>query len=377
MSFNKIISDPQQVTAHWITESLRTSGKLQSDNEVVECFPTLVSGGFCSTLLRVSLKFKHKVDIEDSVMVKFALPQGEGLDTAKKIRMYSNEEGFFRIIGDDVSRTYAKINGSIPKCYYTALEAEPYSYTIVMEDLITRTPKLQPGNELIGLNDEQMKRSIVAIANFHSIYYGRNELFTSGKLSFIPSIIEHHISPRVELFDLYDSVLGNRLQSKMRELFVKWTKVHSRVLDSYMTADGPWTIAHGDFRADNIFFDENNEHFCIIDFQLLRYGNIDVAMQDISYLIGFGLDINRRKLLESNLIDLYHQTLIANGVNVSKEDLWRAYFKSYLYYIGFLFHAGIILLHHERGQTIFLEWVNRLLDVFSTHQIEKILDEFQ
>jgi len=70
-------------------------------------------------------------------------------------------------------------------------------------------------------------------------------------------------------------------------------------------------VTHGDFRPDNFAFNANGE-VVPFDWQTARRG---ANTRDLSYFISFALPTALRRTGESELLALYHRTLVDSGVS--------------------------------------------------------------
>jgi len=86
----------------------------------------------------------------------------------------------------------------------------------------------------------------------------------------------------------------------------------------------PLTLCHGDVHLDNIFFDESFP----MGLKMIDFGNIQIAQAgfDVAYFLGQNVEPELRRTCEAELMSIYHETLVRDGVqNYSLEDCWRSY----------------------------------------------------
>jgi hypothetical protein len=86
----------------------------------------------------------------------------------------------------------------------------------------------------------------------------------------------------------------------------------------------PLTIAHGDFRVDNIFFGDSPEDaVVVIDWQLVCRGR---GAYDIAYLLCQSMDVAGRRRHEMDVLRAWHDVLVAHGITgYSFDDAFRDY----------------------------------------------------
>ncbi|MCY4527634.1 MAG: phosphotransferase, partial [Chloroflexi bacterium] len=73
----------------------------------------------------------------------------------------------------------------------------------------------------------------------------------------------------------------------------------------------PRTVLHGDCRLDNLAFDGSGRGPTVIDWQAPSIGR---SVADMAYFIVYCIDPNERRIIESELLKLYHSVLEEHGV---------------------------------------------------------------
>lgn len=74
---------------------------------------------------------------------------------------------------------------------------------------------------------------------------------------------------------------------------------------------GPRTLIHNDMQADNLFFEGAGENVIFIDWQMVTYAHCVI---DVAGWIRGQLQPDVRRTAEPQLLRLYHDALVANGV---------------------------------------------------------------
>ncbi|HJN91218.1 MAG TPA: phosphotransferase, partial [Dehalococcoidia bacterium] len=85
------------------------------------------------------------------------------------------------------------------------------------------------------------------------------------------------------------------------------------------------TLTHGDYRIENFLFGMpgSADEIVVVDWQLTGIGS---GPRDMAYFIGQSLDRPTRRRLERELVELYHGTLVSNGVHdYSWDQCWDDY----------------------------------------------------
>ena len=85
------------------------------------------------------------------------------------------------------------------------------------------------------------------------------------------------------------------------------------------------TIIHDDLTANNVFFDGNTTQDALIVFDWSNVG-VGRSLTDLSYLLGFSLATELRRRAEKDIVKLYYERLIANGISdYSFNECWTDY----------------------------------------------------
>lgn len=114
-----------------------------------------------------------------------------------------------------------------------------------------------------------------------------------------------------ENWDLVVRMAGDHLPQSMRAIGLRivnnWAKIASQIRLQF-----PRTLMHGDLGGDNLFFaaSERGKLVSVIDWQLCNRGR---GTYDVGTLLG-ALPTEQRRESETDLLMLYHQMLVENGV---------------------------------------------------------------
>jgi len=99
-------------------------------------------------------------------------------------------------------------------------------------------------------------------------------------------------------------------------------------------AQGPNTLAHGDYRADNIMFGDNNE-LVVLDFQLIGTG---IGAYDLAYFVTQSITAEDASRYERELFDRWIDGLLSHGAPkdlVDKKALWQHYRSAALFCLAY------------------------------------------
>jgi aminoglycoside phosphotransferase (APT) family kinase protein len=99
-------------------------------------------------------------------------------------------------------------------------------------------------------------------------------------------------------------------------------------------AQGPNTLAHGDYRADNILFG-NDDELVVLDFQLIGTG---IGAYDLAYFITQSISADDASRYERELFDRWIDGLLSRGAPkdlVDKKALWEHYRSAALFCLAY------------------------------------------
>ena len=121
----------------------------------------------------------------------------------------------------------------------------------------------------------------------------------------------------------------------------------------------PFVVQHGDYRLDNMLFgtSEGGYPLAVVDWQTVVWGP---PLADASYFLGAGLVPEDRRRHERDLLRVYHDALLACGVDAFSWDrCWRDYrryaFSGFLMAVG----ASMLVVQTGRGDEMFLTMASR------------------
>ncbi len=139
-------------------------------------------------------------------------------------------------------------------------------------------------------------------------------------------------------------------------------------------SERPYTMLHGDFRPDNLFFGDGKTDFplAVIDWQAVGRG---AGLYDVAYFLGYSINEEDHGAIDG-LIESYHTALVEAGV--SGYDLDRCKRDHALGQLMVL-HRGIFLvaqldLSHERGRALVDATLKRTLGNLPMADLDTVFD---
>jgi hypothetical protein len=219
-------------------------------------------------------------------------------------------------------REVAPVLASPPlvRCLAVIENEERSSGTIVLEDL--RTTHDHPAWP-IPPTRSQAELAIDALAHVHARFWEAPVLGnTIGRFHTVESLTSMVLGVGALLPAFFDA-FGDSLTAQAREIY---ERVFASSLKPWLrlTDRRALTIIHGDAYTWNFLFPRSGSGPAyLIDWQLWH---IDVGARDLAFMMALHWFPDRRRELETPLIQRYHAALLAQGVaNYTLDDLWLDY----------------------------------------------------
>ena len=311
--------------------------------------------GLMGDIYRVGLSISgDRQDVPESVVVK--LPSSfEGNRTqGVALGMFEAEIRFY----DELAPS---IPVGIPKAYHTDIKPGTADFVIVMEDL-TRY-------ELVGQSDgmsvEQANAAVEVMARIHAVWWDK---VTTPALEWIPSMISARIEYvdqlLKEIYPVFESGFAKYLPAGGLELYQLFAGNYLEI-NKTLAARSPWTLAHQDYRVENLMFAPGEA--VVLDWQGIGRGP---GAYDLAYLLGGSMAIDKRREHELALVKTYQSTLEASGVaGYPMEKCWDDYGHAQL--MGGLatamVTAGTLDLSNERGVQLVATMAERHIQAALDH----------
>ena len=246
----------------------------------------------------------------DAVVVKLPSLDDAAVFTSTMLRMYLREAGFF-------SELAAQAPLRVPACYHASADQDTSQFVLVMEDL----GGLRAVDQVVGMTVPDAERAVDGLAQWHATWWRQaDELAEAGLTVSLGDEIYKAVLPIV--FAEGWEKLGAELEipAGIRAVGLRWVEAMPRLLDAM--AEAPTTMIHGDYRADNLFFEADGS-VAAVDFQLIGTGH---AAYDLAYFVTQSLDPADASSHEQALFDRWIAGLAGAGVPAAdRAGCWELY----------------------------------------------------
>lgn len=327
-----------EVTADWCTAAL---AEHLDGARVVSCTATPVGTGQVSDTVRLALTYDPPGAGPPSLVAKVTAASEVSRTAALLTRTYEIEAAFYRDLA-------ASLPVRTPRCYLSAWSGVDNTYTVVLEDLAPA----QQGDQMEGCSLDDAALALEEMALLHSARWG------DPTLAAMPWL--HRSSPEnIERMQAMVAALSQgfleRLSDGLDPDVVTLTEQFVPRIGDYVGAQPrPWTVAHGDFRVDNLLF--GGGRVAVVDWQTVVHGP---GLADLAYFLGASLPVEDRRANERDLVAGYHARLTAAGVGLSPDDCWAGYRRYAFAGLIMAIVASVLVERTERGDRMFITMANR------------------
>jgi thiamine kinase-like enzyme len=220
--------------------------------------------------------------------------------------------------------------GLLPRCF-EAVAVAGGGWHLLLEDLgdshdiVSQWP-LPP-------TVEQCDRIIGAHARFHAFWWDHQSLGGSVGTFLDAGVFDRFLADFPAQFAAFVDRLGDRLPLEHRRVYEQMMAGASRLFDARYRPHRNLTLLHGDAHVWNALYprDPGCDDVRLIDWDGWR---IDVATDDLGYMMAIHWSPERRRRLERQCLKRYHAALADSGVGGYDFDaLWRDYRQSVLWQI--------------------------------------------
>ena len=355
-----------EITADWLTGALRESGVIGADASVssVSIEPGSAGVGFMGEVGVLDVAYEGADDAPARIVAKFPTQSPEIAAMMRPTRVFEREHRFYATLAQNTPvRT--------PEAYHIVCETNPdpevpETYLLLMEDL----GSLTEGDQVAGVSIDQARAALVGLAQHHAAFWNGAGL---DDADFIPVVNGPLNQAGQGIYEAslpgFKQVFGDVITPEMEALADAYTEANPRLLDAL--AAMPNTLLHFDYRADNLFFDDDGS-VVVIDWQAISRGG---GAADVGYFMSQNLSIDDRRANEDALLHAYHDTLVANGVSDYDYDtFFNDYRLGVMYgWIIPVFAVGTLDSSSERAMNLWRSVIDRVQTCIADHNAGEFL----
>ena len=346
---SSIRSEPELVTADWLTEALTEAGVADGATVTDVGFDGWIGTGQTGRNARFSLTWSDPAGRPATVVAKFPSGDAAARASAFENRTYLREWLFY----DRIAET---LDVRTPRCHVARYDASIPDFCLLMEDL---TDSAQ-GDQLEGLDDDRLATAVDGLVGLHAPHFASPHLeaLLAGDEPVRPA---DEVAELLQLFygmclPGFVERLADRLEPDVVALATDFAPLVSRWAHG---TDTPRTLVHLDYRADNLLFatTPSAPPVVVVDWQTVGVG---LGASDLAYLIsGSHPDAARRAAVERDLVEGYRGAMGAAGVDLDAGAMWRDYRVGSLWGMVITVIATVAAARTERGDDMFVAMATR------------------
>jgi len=332
-----IPTTPDAITADWLTDALGAP--------VTSVEKEMVGTGQMGDSVRLALEYDSGSTGPASVVAKLPALDPTSRATAAAVRSYEIEVSFYRELAPELPVR-------APRCHLALHDPVSDDFILLLEDL---APARQ-GDQLAGCSIDQAAIAVEELPRLHAPRWGDPALEQLPWLN--RSSPESAVMMTMLVTGLYDGFRTRYVDRLDPDVFKLCERFIPR-LSAYVTErPGPWTVAHGDYRLDNLLFgtDEGGPPVAVVDWQTVALGP---GIADLSYFIGAGLLPADRRTHEDALVRSYDAGMRAMGVDLDWDDCWQQYRRHTFSGLVMAVAASMLVEQTARGDDMFMAMANR------------------
>ncbi|MFT6434643.1 MAG: hypothetical protein ACJAVI_002692 [Candidatus Azotimanducaceae bacterium] len=246
----------------------------------------------------------------------------------------------------------------------------PRSYVLLIEDV----SHYRLGDQAAGCSDNDIKIALNSMASLHAQFWNSEEL---NSLSWVTPV--EFSSKLVHMGYLQSAnkyLKENREKLSENQLRLHdWLKKNGTQLTERL-GKGPRTFLHGDFRVDNLCFDDNAGEMLLLDWQTAMSGSYGL---ELAYFLSTALPANTPDEKLDEMIEHYRKSLAQLGINIPKNELRREFdigMVAIVHRISPILHQTQLELGTGRGPEIMRNWIDSAYRKLENVELASILEGY-
>jgi len=356
----RLPTSSNQITTTWLTEQLRSAGTIGADTEVSDIRGDTVGPGigFMGEVGRIDVSYTGGSG-PSTMICKIPTQDQNVRQMLAAARVFEREALFYRDLAPALD--------VVPRAYGVAEDPEHDDYVLLIEDL----SHLRVGDQAAGVSEKDAHAAMRAAARLHARYWQNDAL---AAIEWMPMANSDGMKIGREVYKAslpgFLQVFAHAVDPDMVPVMERFGDNVHQLLDRI--AAMPNTVAHFDYRLDNLFFDDEADRVWMIDFQTSSKGG---GAYDIGYFISQSVPTEIRRRCEDALLHTYHDELVSLGVSgYSFDQFFQDYRVGVLYgWIIPVYAVGTLDSSSERAMALWTEVIERAQATMRDHAVADLL----
>ncbi|MCX2981707.1 DUF1679 domain-containing protein [Halieaceae bacterium IMCC14734] len=333
-----------ELTPLALTQCLQKSGHL-GQGRVASASGVLIGTGKMGDNARISMTYEGDAGgLPSSLVAKLPATDETARNMAGLQGAYYNEVMFYRQFAKRTSmRT--------PQIFASELSPDKTSFMLLMEDMAPA----EPGSQLVGESRARAGTALAEAAKLAAAFYGDETITDADHVmkvdpadggAFGQLLLQQNWPGFLDRF-------GHGISAECVQFGERFIESYTHFVNRYQ---GAKTLAHGDFRCENILF--NGDTAIIVDWQTPSHTSV---MTDAAYFLGGSLQSQDRRDWERELVAEYRVQLAHQGVELNLSECWEQYREYAMHGILITVLGASFSGAEERGDRMFLTMIQRHL----------------
>lgn len=342
------------IDAPWLTEALSS---VVPAGVSVRAFSVETIGtgvGLMGLLYRLTIDYEGDAGHEapPTVIVKLPVLIDATRQVSLAYRLYEKEVAFYRhLAAETPMRT--------PDVYVADHDVETDDFVLVMQDV----GHLRGGDQIAGCPRDDARAAVAALARHHSVFWN-DARFESDELAWLPfgsdsPTPEGVVQGMAAYWEPFVAFIGDDLDPDIKAVG-EWLPGAARDLLSVPEGHA-MTVAHGDYRLDNLFFDDARD-VTALDWQITTK---TVGGYDFAYFVSQSLTAADRRQFGDELVATYLGTLADAGITYPEDHFWLDVRRSLLFCLFYPVQVMALDLTDPRAAALVRELTQRASSAIS------------
>jgi hypothetical protein len=263
------------------------------------------------TRLRLGYQDRQPGDPE-SLVLKLPSRSPTNRARGRLFQLYERETRFYTELA-------AGVDLRVPRCYWAGSTRESDGSGLLLEDL----DGMGTSDLYQGISAERARLAVQRLGVAHAQWWDCESRRDSRWIPRLNGRVMRQLGQVYrQNWPAFATLRGGTLPAEAMDLAAEVGIHFDELLEAISRP--PLTIAHGDFRVDNLFFGEGGDDaLVVIDWQLVCQGR---GAYDVAYLLCQSMDIADRRRHETDVLRAWHDVLLECGVTgYSFDDAFHDY----------------------------------------------------
>ena len=336
------------IDAAWLNAALESQlpAGAQVRSFSVETIGTGV--GFMGLLYRLAIEYDGDPNrvAPATAIVKLPVLIDATRQVSRAYRLYEKEIAFYRHLAAETPlRT--------PEVYFADHDMDTDDFVLVMQDV----GHLRAADQLTGCGQDDALVAIAALARHHARFWN-DARFETDELAWLPFGADAPTPEGVaQAFGAYwqpfVEFMGADLSPDIKAVG-EWLPGAARDLLSIPEGHAI-TVAHGDYRLDNLFFDDAGT-VTAVDWQITTKA---VGGYDFAYFVSQSISADDRRRFADDLVATYLDTLAGAGITYPQDQFWLDVRRCLLFCLAYPVQVMALDLSDPRAAELLRELTQR------------------